>query len=168
MTRFVPLVLAFLASSALAYDVNGVKLGGREIEVKSAFPSVHCKQLEWRTEAADRRCDDARIALGGAGGPEARVTFYLKAGVIRAIDLRFDTRDLEKVKAILKTRWGAPLAEATETIGARSKDQKDRKVHKMRWERGEDRAILSAQLEKKRASIEVARGNFFDEVYRVK
>jgi hypothetical protein len=168
MTRFVPLVLAFLASCALAYDVNGVKLGGREIEVKSAFPSVHCKQLEWRTEAADRRCDDARIALGGAGGPLARVTFYLKAGVIRAIDLRFDTRDLEKVKAILKTRWGAPLAEATETIGARSKDRKDRKVHKMRWERGEDRAILSAQLEKKRASIEVARGNFFDEVYRVK
>jgi len=168
MTRFCPFVLAFLASSGLAYDVNGVKLGGKEIDVKSTFPSVHCKQLEWRTDAADRRCDDARIALGGPGGVEARVTFYLKAGVIRAIDLRFDTRDLEKVKAILKTRWGAPLAEATEVIGARNKDQKDRKVHKMRWERGEDRAILSAQLERKRASIEVARGNFFDEVYRVK
>jgi hypothetical protein len=162
------LLLSLFSLSAAAYDVNGVKLGGKEIDVKTAFPSVHCKELEWRTDAADRRCDDARIALGGAGGVEAKVTFYLKAGVIRAFDLRFDTKDLEKVKTLLRTRWGAPLAEATETIGARSKEQKDRKVHKMRWERGEDRAVLSAQLEKKRASVEVARGAFFDEVYKVK
>jgi hypothetical protein len=162
------LIFALLAFPALAYDVNGVKLGGREIDVKKTFPSVHCKDLEWRTDAADRRCDDAKIALGGAGGVEAKVTFYLKAGVIRAFDLRFDTKDLERMKTILKTRWGAPLAEATETIGARNKEQKDRKVFKMRWEKGADRAVLSAQLEKKRANVEVARGNFFDEVYKVK
>jgi len=163
---FTILLLVPLASHA--YDVNGVKLGGKELDVKKAFPSVHCKELEWRTDAADRRCDDARIPLGGSGGVEARVTFYLKAGVIRGYDLRFDIRDLDRVKSLLKARWGAPLAEATETIGARNKDQKDRHVYKMRWESGPDRAILSAQLEKKRGNIEVARGNFFDEVYRIK
>ena len=158
-------ILLVFALPVLAYDVNGVALGGKEIDVKKAFPSVHCKELEWRTDAADRRCDDARIPLGGV---EAKVTFYLKAGVIRAFDLRFDIKDLEKVKAHLKARWGAPLAEVTETIGARSKDQKDRQVFKMRWEKGADRALLVAQLEKRRASVEVARGNFFTEVYRVK
>lgn len=158
------ILLAF-ALPAAAYDVNGVALGGKEIDVKKAFPSVHCKELEWRTDAADRRCDDARIPLGGV---QAKVTFYLKAGVIRAFDLRFDIKDLEKVRAHLKARWGAPLAEVTETIGARSKDQKDRQVFKMRWEKGADRALLVAQLEKRRAGVEVARGNFFTEVYRVK
>ena len=166
--RLLPALLLVLSLPAFAYDVNGVGLGSREIDVKKGFPSAHCKVLEWRTDAADRRCDDARIPLGGAGGAEAKVTFYLKAGVIRAFDLRFDIKELEKVKALLKKRWGAPLAEATETIGARNKDQKDRQVFKMRWEKGADRAILTAQLEKKRANVEVARGNFFNEVYRVK
>jgi hypothetical protein len=165
MRAALTIALFLLAPPALAYDVNGVALGGKEIDVKKTFPSVHCKELEWRTDAADRRCDDARIPLAGV---EARVTFYLKAGVIRAFDLRFDTKDLEKVKAHLKARWGAPLAEVTETIGARSKDQKDRQVFKMRWEKGAEHAILTAQLEKKRATLEVARGNFFTEVYRIK
>lgn len=155
----------FLALPAFAYDVNGVAIGGREIDVKKAFPSVHCKELEWRTDAADRRCDDALIQLSGV---EARVTFYLKAGIIRAFDLRFDIKDLDKVKSVLKSRWGAPLGEATETIGARKKGEKDRHVFKMRWEKGEDHAILTAQLEKKRAGVEAARGRFFDDVYRVK
>jgi hypothetical protein len=168
MKKLFPLAFAFLAAPAIAYDVNGVPLGGKEIDVKKAFPSVHCKELEWRTDAADRRCDDARIALGGPGGPEAKVTFYLKASVIRGFDLRFDIKDLEKVKAVLKKRWGAPLAEVTETIGARDKDKKDRQVFKMRWEKGADKAILSAQLEKKRATVEVERGKFFNEVYKVK
>lgn len=168
MRVFVIGFLLLLASPAFAYDLNGVRLGGREIDVKKSFPSVHCKELEWRTDAADRRCDDARIPLGGTGGPEAKVTFYLKAGIIRAFDMRFDIKELEKVKALLKKRWGEPMAELTETIGARNKDQKDRQVFKMRWEKGEDRAILTAQLEKKRANIEVARGNFFNEVYKIK
>lgn len=165
MRILILIALAFLALPALAYDVNGVAIGGKEIDVKKAFPSVHCKELEWRTDAADRRCDDALIQLGGV---EAKVTFYLKAGIIRAFDLRFDIKDVDKVKAVLKSRWGAPLAEATETIGARKKGEKDRHVFKVRWEKGEDHAILTAQLEKKRAGVEAARGKFFDEVYRVK
>src|SRR5215475_7271680 len=92
------IVLLVFSSAASAFDVNGVPLGGKEIDVKKTFPSVHCKELEWRTDAADRRCDDARIALGGQGGPETKVTFYLKAGVIRAFDLRFDIKELDKVK----------------------------------------------------------------------
>jgi hypothetical protein len=95
------------------------------------------------------------------------VTFYLKAGVIQAFDLRFDIKDLDKVKAHLRARWGAPLAETTEVIAKRD-SKEDRKVFKMRWEKGADHALLSAQLEKKRANVEVGRGNFFDEVYKVK
>ena len=169
LVKFLSAILFLLfALPAAAFDLNGVPLGGKEIDVRKAFPSVHCKELEWRTDAADRRCDDARVPLGGKDGTEVKVTFYLKSGVIRAFDVRFDIKDLEKVKALLTKRWGAPIAEVTETIGARSKDQKDRQVFKMRWESGQDKAILSAQLEKKRGTVEVARGNFFTEVYRVK
>lgn len=157
------LVLALLPLPASAYDVNGVRLGGREVDVKRAFPSVHCKALEWKTDAADRRCDDAKISLGGV---EARITVFLKADAIKAYDLRFDIKELTRVTAHLKSRWGAPLAEATEVISR--KDKEDRKVFKARWEKGADRALLVAQLEKKRASLEVSRGNFPEEVYRVK
>jgi hypothetical protein len=157
------LVLALLPLPASAYDVSGVRLGGREVDVKRAFPSVHCKALEWKTDAADRRCDDAKISLGGV---EARITVFLKADAIKAYDLRFDIKELARVTAHLKSRWGAPLAEATEVISR--KDKEDRKVFKARWEKGADRALLVAQLEKKRASLEVSRGNFPEEVYRVK
>ncbi len=157
------LVLALLPPAAFAYDVNGVKLGGKEIDVKRAFPSAHCKPLEWKSDAADRRCDDGRMSLGGA---QAKLTVFLKAGAIQAFELRFDTKDLEQVKATLRSTWGAPLAEATETISRKNRD--DRKVFKMRWEKGADRAILTAQLERKRAGLEVSRGGFAEEIYRVK
>jgi hypothetical protein len=155
--------LLFLSLPAIAYDINGVRLGGREVEVKKAFPSAHCKPLEWKSNAADRRCDDARISLGGV---QARITVFLKADVIQAYDLRFDISELERVKAHLKARWGAPLAEATEVIARR--DKEDRKVFKMRWEKGADRALLVAQLEKKNATLEVSRGTFPEEIYRVR
>ena len=155
--------LLALPQAALAYDVNGVKPGGREIEVKKAFPSARCKLLEWKSDAADRRCDDAKISLGGV---EARITVYLKMDAIQAMDLRFDTKDLDRVKESLRARWGAPLAEATETISR--KDKPDRKVFKMRWEQGAERAVLSAQLEKKRATLEISRGTFPEEIYRVR
>ncbi len=163
-------LLAFLLALPLthplcadAYEINGVKLGGREFDVKKAFPSVHCKPLEWKSDAADRRCDDAQISLGGA---QAKITVFLKAGVIRAYDLRFDIKELDRVTAHLKSRWGAPLSEATEVIS--KKDKPDRKVFKVLWEKGADRAALVAQLEQKRGTIEVSRGSFPDEIYRVR
>ncbi len=163
MKRLFFVTLLFLSLPAIAYDINGVRLGGREVEVKKAFPSVHCKALEWKSDAADRRCDDARISLGGV---QARITVFLKADSIQAYDLRFDVKELERVKAHLKARWGAPLAEATEVIARR--DKEDRKVFKMRWEKGADRALLVAQLEKKNATLEVSRGRFPEEIYRVR
>ena len=155
--------LLALALPALAYELNGVALGGKEIDVKKAFPSARCKALEWKTDAADRRCDDARISFGGI---DARITFYLKADAVQAFDVRFDGKELERMKAQLRGRYGAPLAEATEVVARR--DKEERKIFKMRWEKGADRAVLTAQLEKKRASLEVSRGNFPDEIYRVK
>jgi hypothetical protein len=154
---------AFLPLSAFAYDINGVGLGGREADVKKAFPSAHCKPLEWKSDAADRRCDDAQISLDGV---LTRFTAYLKADVIQAFDLRIDMKDLERAKKSLQGRWGAPFAEATETIAR--KDKPDRKIFKMRWEKGADRAILTAQLEQKRISVEVSRGSFPEEIYRIR
>jgi hypothetical protein len=162
MRKILALLLS-LPCAVLAYDANGVRLGGGEEQVKKAFPGIHCKGLEWKSDAADRRCDDGRVSFGGIPG---RITFYLKAGAIQAFDLRFDTRDLERMKTLLRGRYGAPLAEATEVISRKDKD--DRKLYKMRWERGADHAVLSAQLERKRANLEVWRGNFSAEIYRVK
>ena len=161
--RILLLSFCLLALPALAFDVNGIKLGGAEIDVKKALPSVHCKALEWKSDAADRRCDDARVPVGNV---ETRLTVFLKAGAIQAYDIRFDVKELERMKSHLRARWGAPLAEATDVIARR--DKEDRKVFKMRWEKGAERAILTAQLEKKRASLEVSRGNFPEEIYRVK
>lgn len=166
MKRLLPAALAaglVLPSHALAYDINGVDLGGKEAEVQKAFPSARCRPLEWKSDAADRRCDDARISLGGA---EARITVFFRGGAIQAMDLRFNGKDLERVKETLRARWGAPQAEATETFA--EKGRKDRNVYKMRWEKGADRAVLSAQLDKKRATLEISRGKFPDEIYRVR
>jgi hypothetical protein len=38
----------------------------------------------------------------------------------------------------------------------------------MRWEKGGDRAILSAQLDKRQVAVEVSRGSFPEEIYRVR
>jgi len=159
------LLLAFClpAIPAQAYDLNGIRLGGSETEVKKAMPSARCKPLDWKTQAADRRCDDARVAVGKA---ESRITVFLKAGVVEAYDVRFDAKDLERVKEHLRTRWGAPLAEATEVISRAN--QPERKLFKMRWEKGAERAVLTAQLEKKRVDLEVSRGSFPEEIYRVR
>ena len=163
MKKMLFLLFLLLAAPALAFEVNGIRLGGGEMEVKKAMPSANCKALEWKSDAADRRCDDARVSVGGI---ETRITVFLKADAVQAYDLRFDTKELERVKSHLRSRWGAPLAEATEVIARR--DKNDRKVFKMRWEKGAERAILTAQLEKKRASLEVSRGSFPVEVYRVR
>ena len=157
------LSLCLLALPAQAYDLGGIALGGKEVDVKKAIPSTNCKALEWKSDAADRRCDDARVPVGGV---ETRTTVFLKAGAIQAYDVRFDIKELDRMKAHLKARWGEPLAETTDVIARR--DKQDRKVFKMRWEKGADRAILTAQLEKKRVSLEVSRGNFPEEIYRVK
>ena len=103
------LVLLFgVSGAALAYDANGVALGATESEVSDAFPAAHCQPLEWKSAAADRRCDDARIEFAGV---RARVTFYLKNGSVQAFNVRFNPNDRERVVRYLKSRYGEPKSE---------------------------------------------------------
>jgi hypothetical protein len=83
-----------------------------------------------------------------------------------ALDVRFDTKDLERFVAFLKTRYGAPRSEQKDAY-PRGKSEK-RQVYKALWENGKDRAVLTAQLEKRRASMLVSRGDFDEEIYRVR
>jgi hypothetical protein len=161
--RFLLLLLFVPLPAHAAYDANGVPLGGSEKDVKKGFPSAYCKALEWSSSAADRRCDDAKVAFAGT---EARVTFYLKKDVIQAFDLRFDTKDLDKVVAHLKARYGKPHSEVKDTLEKPGKQV--RETYKALWESGADRATLVAQMEKKRSALTVSRGNWEEEIYKVR
>ena len=157
-------VLAFGVSGPLfAYDLNGVSVGDSEADIKKAFPSALCKRLEWSSPAADRRCDDAKISIGGV---ESRVTFYLRKSAVEAFDVRFDTNELDRFAAFIKTRYGKPLAETKETIERQGK--KPREIYKARWEKGREHAVLVSQMEQKRASLTVSRGDFEEAIYRSK
>jgi hypothetical protein len=145
-----------------AYDANGVALGASENDIKKRFPSVYCKPLEWASRAADRRCDDAKISFGGV---EGRITFYLRKDAVQAFDVRFESKDLDQVVAQLKSRYGKPLSEVKDAVGPQGKA---RELYKALWESGTDRAVLTAQLDKKRGTLLVSRGNFDEEIYRVR
>ncbi len=156
--------LAVLAAMpALAYDVNGVALGAPEAKIRQQFPSAHCKALEWESMAAERRCDDARVQFGGI---EVRVTFYLKKDAVEAFDIRFDGRDAERFAGFLKKRYGAPRSEVRDTLERKGKAA--REAYKVLWEAKGERAVLSSQQGERRASLSVARGNFDEEIYRVR
>jgi hypothetical protein len=155
------LLIAFPA--AAAYDANGVPLGGSESDVKKSFPGIYCKPLEWSSRAADRRCDDAKISFGGV---ESRITFYLRKNVVQAFDVGFDTKDLDRVATLLKKRYGAPLSETKEAIQREGKPGAE--IYKALWETGKDRAVLVVPLDKKRGQLTVSRGDWEDEIYKVR
>jgi hypothetical protein len=158
------LVSCLLPLPALAaYDVNDVALGAPERDIRQHFPSAHCKTLEWESRAADRRCDDSRVTFGGI---EARITFYLRKDKVEAFDLRFDSREADRVVKFLKERYGAPASEVRESLGEKGKAA--RQVYKVLWEAKGERAVLIALDEKQRASLLVSRGNFEEEIYRVR
>jgi hypothetical protein len=156
-------VLLFALPASAALDVKDITLGANERAIKTKFPSAHCKALEWQSKAADRRCDDSRVVFGGV---EVQVTFYLKKDVLEAFDLRFDTKELERFVKFLKSRYGEPRSEDKDTYERKGKSP--RQVYKALWERGKERAVLTAQLEKRRASLLVSRGDFDEEIYRVR
>jgi hypothetical protein len=158
------LVAAFHVAPAAAagYDANGVTLGASENDIKKRFPSAYCKALEWASRAADRRCDDAKISFGGV---EGRITFYLRKDAVQAFDVRFDTKDVERVVTQLKSRYGKPFSEVKDAVGPPGKV---RELYKVLWENGTDHAVLTAQMEQKRASLLVSHANFDDEIYRVR
>lgn len=151
-----------LAAPAWGYDVNGVTLGASESDIRARFPSARCKPLEWKSDAAERRCDDARIDFGGA---PARITFFLKSDAIQAFDVRFDAEHFERVVQYLRQRYGKPSSEARERIERR---RETRELHKIRWEEGPDRAVLTSQLKRRRVDLNVWRGDFDVEIYRIK
>ncbi len=159
----IALILLLAALPAWSFDANGVALGAPEVDVRRAFPSARCRALEWKSQAAERRCDDARIVFGGA---QARITFYLKADRVQAFDLRFDERNLERVTGFLKSRYGKPLAETRETIERRGGET--RGIYKILWEKGAERAVLTSQLKAKRVDLSVWLGNFDQEIYRIR
>ena len=163
MTRLALFGLLALPGAALAFDANGVKLGDNETAVKTAFPEAYCKPLEWKSDAADRRCDNSRISVAGL---PARITFYLKDGAVQAFDVRFQTGDFEAVAATLKTRYGKPAFEGREMVRRRNKPPQE--VFRVRWRKGKDRAAYSARPGEKRSELLAWRGDFDVEIYRVK
>jgi hypothetical protein len=152
-----------LPCAALAFDANGVKLGEGEAAVKASYPEAHCKPLEWKSDAADRRCDNSRITFAGI---PARITFYLKSGAVQAFDVRFQTSDFQGVAGKLKTRYGKPDFEGRETI--RRRDKPAQEVYRLRWKKGKDHATYSARPGEGRSALLVWHGDFDVEIYRVK
>ena len=151
--KVLALVLALAAIPALAaYDVNEVALGASEKEIKQRFPYANCRPLEWPTRAADRRCDDSRIQFDGV---DASVTFYLRRDAVEGFDVRFDRRELERVMQFLRTRYGEPAADGPAPMKAEWKDKAER-------------AVLTAEQGRRRASLLVSRGAFEEELYKVR
>ena len=151
---FLAALMALAGPACAAFDAEGVALGAAEREIKKRFPSVYCKALEWASRAADRRCDDAK---GMFAGVEVRITFYLKKGALEAFDVRFDARDTDRIAGFLKSRYGAPASEDREKL-----------VYKLQWEAKGERAVMTAVTDKRRVSLLVWRGDFEEEIYRVR
>jgi hypothetical protein len=149
------LAFLFVAQAALAgFDANGVALGDAEQVVKRHFPNAHCQALQWRSRAADRRCDDSRVEVAGF---EGSITFYLKDGAVAAVDLRLLNRDAARFAKLATERYGAPPREKT-----------SEKAHTLEWRRNGERALLSTLEGQRRASFLVWRGDFYDEIYKVR
>jgi len=162
MRAFVAALL-LVAQRVLAFDVAGVELGASEATVRGTFPSAYCKPLEWKSRAAQRRCDDAQIAFAGV---EARVTFFLRDDAVQGFNIRFAESERLRVVAELKSRWGPPAGETRDLI--QRKGQSDREVYKMTWDRAGDQATLIWRSGHKRCWLMVSRGDFAQEIYRVR
>ena len=165
IVALIPFVLFLLASApaVAGYEANGVPLGASEGEIKKVFPTAFCKPLEWTTQASDRRCDNAKISFGGV---EGRITFYLKKDVVQAFDLRFDSKDYDRLILVLKSRYGKPSSEVKDVIELEGKPR--RETYKALWESGRDRAALVSQVDKNRSQLTVSRGNWEEEIYKVR
>ena len=149
-------LLAPLAAHAAAgaFDANGVKLGDSEKVVRQRFPNAHCQPLQWESRAADRRCDDSRAIITGV---EARITVYLRKDAVEALDLRFETAVAPTFAKLASERFGTrPVEKTTE------------KARTLQWRRNAERAILTTEPGQRRATLLVWRGDFYDEIYKVR
>ena len=143
----------FVVPAWAVLDAEGVAIGAPEAEVKKHFPSAYCKPLEWKSRAADRRCDDGKGRFGGAN---VRITFYLRRDAVEAFDVRFSRRDTDRIVKALVERYGKPAV-----------DKRDDKGVRLEWRENPVRAVLSAPADKGRGSLLVARGDFEEEIYKV-
>jgi hypothetical protein len=148
------LLLVASNSAVAAFDVNEVALGASEQEIKAKFKEANCRELEWPSRAADRRCDDSRVKVGGI---DASVTFYLKQGAIEGYDVRFDKGQFARMSKFLVERYGTPAVDKTSGLGST-----------VEWKNKGERARLSAEQGRRRASLLVWRGAFEDEIYKVR
>ena len=164
MRLLLGLGLAFLGGASHAYDANGVTLGASEKAVLKQFPTAHCQPLQWSSRAADRRCDDAKVVIGGV---ESRITFYLKQDQVQAFDVRFQPKDADRFATFLKKRLGTPSGETRDKLEDGEK-RRTSELYKVAWQKGPERAVLTSQSEKRRAFYTVSRGDFEEEIYRVR
>lgn len=148
----IALSLLLFAGAAHAYDVNGVALGASEKEVKTKFPYANCRALEWPSRAADRRCDDSRIIFAGV---DASVTFYLRKGVVEGFDVRFEHSDAAGIVKFLNTRYGTPVLQGSGPVIAQ-------------WKNKSERATITSEKGRRRASLLASRGTFEEEIYKVR
>jgi len=151
------LALAALAASATAYaqfDANGMKLGDPERRVGERFPNAHCQPLQWKSRAADRRCDDSRAHVAGL---EVRITAYLKDDAVQALDLRFQTSQVERFTKLVTEQFGRPPVE-----------KRTEKARLLQWKKNGEQALLTTEPGERRATLLVWRGNFNDEIYEVR
>lgn len=147
-------LLLFSTAAAPAFDVNEVALGASESDIKAKFKEANCRELEWPSRAADRRCDDSRIKVGGI---DASVTFYLRQGAVEGFDVRFEKGQLERMSKFLSQRYGKPAAEKSSALGTT-----------VEWKARGERARLAAEQGRRRASLLVWRGAFENEIYKVR
>jgi hypothetical protein len=147
-----PFILLLAFPALAAYDLNEVRLGASEQQVRSRFPQAHCQPLEWQSRAADRRCDDSRVKVGGM---DASVTFYLKDDALEAFDLRFDAPNIVPMRKLLAQRYGEPALV-------------DKGDVKAEWRADGERARITAQHGRRRASLFVWRGAFAEELYKIR
>lgn len=142
------------ASAHAVLDAEGVAIGASEAEVRKQYPSAYCKPLEWTSRAADRRCDDGRGRFAGAS---VRITFYLKKDAVEAFDVRFDRRDAERLATALVERYGKPAVDKRSAAGIT-----------LVWSEKPVRGVLTWSADKRRGQLLVARGNFEDEIYKIR
>jgi hypothetical protein len=147
-----PFLWLLAASASAAYDANEVTLGASEKEIKARFPHANCRPLEWPSRAAERRCDDSRVAFGGI---DASITFYLKGDALEGFDVRVDKSEFERMTQYLSKRYGKPVEASADPA-------------RVEWKNRGERALLSAEQGRRRASLLVWRGAFLDEIYKVR
>lgn len=150
----IALALALAHGAAAAGDIDGLALGASEKAVKERLPNAHCQPLQWTSRAADRRCDDSRAQLAGM---EVRVTLYLKSDAVEGFDVRFDSRDAARMEKLASEHFRAkPVAKDTE------------KMHTLQWRANGEHGLLGTQPGERRASLLVWRGDFYEEIYKVR